>query len=114
MIKDCGKDTEINSATSRPFALCYDCNEKSKQGKKLYKTDGSEWRVSKRVDAKQVEVSEAALPTIPIRLQSGETHEVDARTVSLIRRIQEEDLDVHDGTKKHDPMEDLRAVMSRQ
>ena len=113
MIKDCGKETEVSSISMKPFAICYDCNEKSKQGKTLYKTDGSEWRPSKRINARQVEVAEDAPQTIPIRL-GNETHNVDARTVSLIRRIREEDLDVHDGTKKQDPMDDLRAVLGNQ
>ena len=113
MIKDCGKETEVSSISMKPFAICYDCNEKSKQGKTLYKTDGSEWRPSKRINARQVEVAEDAPQTIPIRLGS-ETHNVDARTVSLLRRIREEDLDVHDGTKKQDPMDDLRAVLGNQ
>ena len=113
MIKDCGKETEVSSISMKPFAICYDCNEKSKQGKTLYKTDGTEWRPSKRIHARQVEVAEDAPQTIPIRLGS-ETHNVDARTVSLLRRIREEDLDVHDGTKKQDPMDDLRAVLGNQ
>ena len=116
MIKNCGQETRINSATDRPFALCSDCNDKSKQGKTLYKIDGSEWKTSARVDAREVDVqgSDGASSSTYSALIDGVPEDLCARTLSLVRRVQDENLEVKEGNAKQDPWDNLQAVLGRQ
>ena len=116
MIKNCGQETRINSATDRPFALCSDCNDKSKQGKTLYKIDGSEWKTSARVDAREVDVqgSDGASSSTYSALIDGVPEDLCARTLSLVRRVQDENLEVKEGNAKQDPWDNLQAVLGRR
>ena len=122
MIKNCGQETKINSATDRPFALCSDCNDKSKQGKTLYKIDGSEWRTSARVDAREADVSGsdgASSSTVSMwvtdpRDGSRSKQECDKATLAFMARIKEQDLQVDDGSTRNDPMDDLDRALGRR
>ena len=122
MIKNCGQETRINSATDRPFALCSDCNDKSKQGKTLYKIDGSEWRTSARVDAREADVSGsdgASSSTVSMwvtdpRDGSRSKQECDKATLAFMARIKEQDLQVDDGSTRNDPMDDLDRALGRR
>ena len=116
MIKNCGQETRINSATDRPFALCSDCNDKSKKGQTLYKIDGSEWYPSARVEAREVDVSgsDGASSSAYSIVLDGKPEEMCARTLSLARRAIEENLEVKDGNAKQDPWDNLQAVLGRR
>ena len=121
MIKNCGQETKINSATGRPFALCSDCNDKSKQGKTLYKIDGSEWYSSTRVDAREADVSGsdgASSSTVSMRATdprdgSTFTQVCDRPTVAFLARVKEQDLEVDDGSTVKDPMVDMNRALGR-
>ena len=122
MIKNCGQETRINSATDRPFALCSDCNDKSRQGKTLYKIDGSEWYPSTRVNAREADVSgsdgassstQTMWATDP-RDGSRFKEECDRATLAFVARVKEQDLQVDDGSTRHDPIEDMDRALGRR
>ena len=109
--------------TDRPFALCSDCNDKSKQGKTLYKIDGSEWYPSARVEARDADVSGSdgassstvrSMWTTDPRDGSRAKHEgLHMPTVAFLAHVKEKDLQVDDGSTRNDPMEDMNRALGR-
>ena len=115
MIKGCNEDPPINAASGRPFALCTGCNEKAKEGKKLVKYDGSEWRQS--VAARSADTYDdpewhGAEEMVSVKV-GKEHHKIHAYTLSVLRQANDEGLDVTEGGAKEDWRDNLRAVLHR-
>ena len=112
-IKGCDEDAPINPANGKAFALCKGCNAKAKEGKKLIKKDGTEWRqkVAARV-AHMAEDPEGDDGMVSIKV-GKEHHQIHAHTLEILRQANEEGLDVTEGNVKTDWKDNLRAVLQR-
>ena len=112
-IKGCDEDAPINPANGKAFALCKGCNAKAKEGKKLIKKDGTEWRqkVAARV-AGMAEDPEGDDGMVSIKV-GKEHHQIHAHTLEILRQANEEGLDVTEGNVKTDWKDNLRAVLQR-
>ena len=112
-IKGCDEDAPINPANGKAFALCKGCNAKAKEGKKLIKKDGTEWRqkVAARV-ADMAEDPEGDNGMVSIKV-GKEHHQIHAHTLEILRQANEEGLDVTEGNVKTDWKDNLRAVLQR-
>ena len=112
-IKGCDEDAPINPANGKAFALCKGCNAKAKEGRKLIKKDGTEWR--QKVAARVVDIAEdPAGDDGMVSIKVGkEQHQIHAHTLEILRQANEEGLDVTEGNVKTDWKDNLRAVLGR-
>jgi len=115
MIKGCNEDPPINPASGRPFALCTGCNSKAKEGKKMVKYAGSEWRQS--VAARSADTYDDpewhdADDMVSIKV-GKERHQIHARTLEILRQANDEGLDVTEGDVPSNWKDNLKAVLGR-
>ena len=112
-IKGCDEEAPINPANGKAFALCKGCNAKAKEGRKLIKKDGTEWR--QKVAARVVDIAEdpeGEDGMVSIKV-GKEHHQIHAHTLEILRQANEEGLDVTEGNVKTDWKDNLRAVLGR-
>ena len=112
-IKGCDEDAPINPANGKAFALCKGCNAKAKEGKKLIKKDGTEWR--QKVAARVAHMAEDSDGDDGMKLikVGKEHHQVHAQTLEVLRHAGESGLEVTEGNAKTDWRDNLRAVLQR-
>jgi len=112
-IKGCDEDAPINPTNGKPFALCKGCNIKAKEGKQLFKKDGTQWR--QKVTARVADIHEdpeGGGDMVSIKV-GAEHHQIHARTLEILRKANDDGLDVTEGNVKTDWKDNLRAVLGR-
>ena len=112
-IKGCDEDAPINPANGKAFALCKGCNAKAREGRKLIKKDGTEWR--QKVTARVADIDEDPEGGEEFKsVKVGAEHrQVHARTLEILREAIDDGLDVTEGNVKTDWKDNLRAVLGR-
>ena len=93
--------------------MCKGCNAKAKEGKKLIKKDGTEWR--QKVAARVADMAEDSDGDDGMKLikVGKEHHQVHAHTLEVLGHAIESGLEVTEGNAKTDWRDNLRAVLQR-